>query len=151
MVATGSELQGWTVLHPERGERGFARADDNAVVMKKRIGAWTFLHLSELGEAGQKKLVESGADLRADVVIAGMPEQGEPLTEELLELIRPRVIVLGTAEYPYTAQGKPELRERLEASGAEIFYANEENAVTITVKGNECVVSTMTGRRAALK
>jgi len=139
------------VLHPERGERGFARADDNAVVMKKKIGAWTFLHLSELGEAGQKKLVESGADLRADVVIAGMPEQGEPLANELLELIRPRVVVLGTAEYPYTAQGKPELRERLEASGAEIVYVNEENAVTITVKGNGCVVSTMAGRRIALK
>jgi len=72
------------------------------------------------------------------------------LRDELLELIRPRVIVLGTAEYPYTAQGKPELRERLEASGAEILYVNEENAVTITVKGNECVVSTMAGRRVAL-
>jgi beta-lactamase superfamily II metal-dependent hydrolase len=150
MIAVGSEVQGWRVLHPERNERGFARADDNAVVMKKRIGAWTLLHLSELGEAGQKKLVELGADLRADVVIAGMPEQGEPLTEDLLQVIRPRVIVLGTAEYPYTAQGTPELRERLEASGAEILYVNEENAVSITVKGNECVVNTMAGRRVAL-
>jgi competence protein ComEC len=150
-IGAGSEVQGWRVLYPEPGERGFPRADDNAVVMKKRIGAWTFLHLSELGEAGQKKLAEAGADLRADVVIAGMPEQGEPLKEELLELIRPRVIVLGTLEYPFTALGKPELRERLEANGAEVFYVNEEDAVTITVKAGMCVINTMAGRRAELK
>jgi competence protein ComEC len=150
-VAVGSDVQGWKVLHPERGERGFARADDNAVVLKKRIGAWTFLHLSELGEAGQKKLAESAVDLRADIVITGMPEQGEPLGEELLELIRPRLIVLGTAEYPYTAQGKPELRERLEKSGADLFYLNEEDAVTITVEAGACVLTTIAGRRVALK
>ena len=66
-------------------------------------------------------------------------------------MVQPRVLVLGTAEYPFTAQGKPDLRERLEASGAKVVYVNEEDAVTITVKPTECVLSTMKGRRLQLK
>ena len=150
-IAAGEEVERWSVLYPPRVERGFPRADDNAVVLRKNIGDWTLLHLSELGPNGQQKLLASGAELKADVVIAGMPEQGEPLLDELLHKIRPRVIVLGTAEYPYTAQGSPELRERLEKSGATILYVSEEQAVTIAIKPNECIVTTMRGRRISLR
>ena len=106
--------------------------------------------MSELGANGQKKLLASGAELKADVVIAGMPEHGEPLMDELLEKILPKVVVLGTAEYPYTAQGSAELRERLEKSGATILYVDREQAVTISVKANECVVTSMQGSRISL-
>jgi competence protein ComEC len=149
-LAAGEEVEGWSVLYPPRVERGFPRADDNAVVLRKSIDAWTVLHVSDLGESGQKKLLESGNNLRADIVIAGMPEQGEPLTDGLLEKIRPKIIVLGTAEYPYKAQGSPELRKRLEESGAKIFYVDQEKAVTISVKPKECVVTTMEGKRISL-
>jgi competence protein ComEC len=150
IIAAGDEVDGWSVLNPPRMERGFARADDNAVVLRKRIRDWTFLHLSELGANGQKKLLASGAELKADVVIAGMPEHGEPLMDELLEKILPKVVVLGTAEYPYRAQGSADLRERLEKSGATILYVDREQAVTISVKANECVVTSMQGSRISL-
>lgn len=150
-VATGDLVEGWRVLHPAGVERGFPRADDNAMVLKKRIGAWTVLHLSELGTLGQERLLAAGESLRADVVIAGMPEQGEPLSPALLEAIRPKVIVLGTAEYPYKSQGTSELRKRLEESGATVFYMNETQAVTVSVRANGCLVTSMAGKKISLR
>lgn len=148
-VAAGDDLNGWTVLHPPRNARAFPRADDNAIVLRTQIGAWTVLHLSDLGQAGQQQLLENGV-AHADVVIAGMPEQGEPLSKELLDAIRPQVVILGTAEYPYTALGTPDLRKRLEESGATIFYIDEEDAVTITVSAAECLITSMRGQRISL-
>lgn len=150
-VDAGEDVAGWTLLHPPEMVRAFPRADDNAVVLRKKIGNWTILHLSDLGEAGQRKLLESNGDLRADVVVAGLPEQGEPLMEELLEVIAPRVIILGTTEYPYTARGTPMLRKRLEGSGAKVYYVDEEDAVTVTVNLDVCVVKTMAGDSVSLR
>jgi beta-lactamase superfamily II metal-dependent hydrolase len=115
------------------------------------VGGWTFLHLSELGEEGQKALLESGAALNADIVIAGMPERGEPLSDALLESVQPKVIIMGTAEYPFTAQGSPSLRERLRAADVETYYINEEQAVTITVNPAGCSIRSMRGRRTELQ
>jgi competence protein ComEC len=150
-IAAGDSIQGWSVLHPERNERGFARADDNAVVLHRRIGRWTFLHLSDLGAIGQQELVRKAVSLQADVVIAGMPEQGEPLSDDLLGMIRPKVIILGTSSYPYTAIASPKLRARMEASGAKVIYIDEDQAVTATVRMDRCTIQTMRGQRVDLE
>jgi competence protein ComEC len=148
-ISTGDRVDGWEVLHPEKG-RGFPRADDNSVVLRRLIQGWTVLHISDLGAQGQKQLLESGADLRADIVISGMPEAGEPLGAELLDAILARTIILGTTKYPYTAGGTPELRTRLEKSKAEVFYTTEEDAVTVTFDKDVCEVNGMKGQTARL-
>ena len=141
----GKEEAGWEVLHPLEG-KGFPRADDNCVVLKRRIEHWTVLHLSELGETGQRQLLENTADLRADILIAGMPEQGEPLGAEVLDAVKPRVIILGTSRYPYTAAGSPELRARLESIGADVFYTDDKTSVSVIVRPEMCEVRSMDGR-----
>ncbi|HVK58442.1 MAG TPA: ComEC/Rec2 family competence protein [Candidatus Kapabacteria bacterium] len=145
-IAAGDHVDGWEVLHPTGNERGFPRADDNAVVLRKRIGGWTILHISDLGMSGQRQLLERGMNLQADIIIAGMPENGEPLEDELLEAISPKMIILGTTEYPHTSQGSAALRDRLRDSAPPTVFLNESQAVTLTVTGSECVLSSMQGR-----
>jgi beta-lactamase superfamily II metal-dependent hydrolase len=150
-IAAGDNVDGWTVLNPPRAVRGLPRADDNAVVLRKRIARWSILHLSDLAAAGQQRLLASVPDLRADIVIAGMPEQGEPLRDDLLSAIQAKIIILGTAEYPWTARGSVNLRERLERSGVRVFYVNEEKAVSVSVRADECVIRSMEGTLVRLK
>lgn len=159
-IAAGDLIDQWTVLHPERNDGGFPRADDNAVVLRRTIAGCTILHLSELGPRGQQQLLErnnssqnSPADssLQADILIAGMPEQGEPLHPNLLQAIQPKIIILATAEYPYTAQPKPELRQRLESTGATLFYLHETRAITITLRPNETRVTSMDSKSVTLR
>jgi hypothetical protein len=40
--------------------------------------------LSDLGRAGQSVLLECTNDLRADIVVAGLPNEGEPLCDVLI-------------------------------------------------------------------
>ena len=150
VVATDDQFHGWTVLHPPRG-RGLPRADDNCVVLKRTLGRWTILHVAELGRDGQKQLLESGADLDADIIIAGMPERDEPLEDELLKAISPRAIILGTSRYPHHAAGTPDLKARLERTGAIVFYLMETDAVTIQTKHDQCMIAGMNEAKEVLR
>jgi competence protein ComEC len=135
-VTRGDRAAGWEVLHPTATDK-FDRADDNALVLRGEFHGLRVLLLSELGLAGQRALLARGGDLRADLVVAGMPEQGEPLASELLAAIQPRLIVLADAEFPAMKRPKPSLLHRL-ARGAETFLslrATGSLTVTFTREG----------------
>lgn len=149
VISASDQFSGWTVLHPPKG-RGLPRADDNCVMIKRAVGGWTILHVGDLGAEGQKQLLASDANLRADIVIAGMPEQGEPLQDELLAAIHPRAIILGTSRYPHHAEGTPELRARFERSGAIVFSIVETDAVTIRIRRDQCEIAGMNGTKLQL-
>ncbi len=118
-VSTGDPLAGWEVLHPAATDK-FERADDNAVVLRGEFHGWRVLLLSELGAAGQRALLGRKHELRADIVVAGMPEQGEPLGDELLKAIQPRFILVADTEVPVSKRAKPALSARLMKSGATV-------------------------------
>jgi len=148
-VAAGDEVAGWRVLHPAAAR--FPRADDNALVLARKMDGWRVLLLSDLGTRGQQALLEQGENLRADLVFAGMPENGEPLAPELLAAIQPRVIILGTTRYPVWSMGSPELRARLEKAAEFVFYANDGGAVTASFSTEECRITAMDGKTMVLQ
>ncbi|HUS37288.1 MAG TPA: ComEC/Rec2 family competence protein, partial [Verrucomicrobiae bacterium] len=92
VVAAGDEICGWRVLHPAVGE-DFQRGDDEALVLSKTIDGKTITFLSDLGRNGQQALAARGA-LKSNVVIAGVPNEGEPLRPELMDALKPELIVV---------------------------------------------------------
>src|SRR5258708_5638087 len=98
-VTRGEAIGSWKILHPDSVER-FPQADDSALVLAGRIGATRVLLLSDLGRAGQQALLDRKEDLRADIVVSGLPVQGEPLGDELLNAIQPALIVIVDSELP---------------------------------------------------
>lgn len=129
----GDRAGPWTVLHPDENDR-FTQADDAAMVVKAEIGGATVLLLSDLGRLGQRRLLERNPDLRADIVVIGFPERGEPLVEPLLQAIRPRLIIMAEAGNPISERRSRSVRQRLAASGAEIVDLYERGAVTVRLK-----------------
>ena len=73
----------WQVLHPGAGEN-FARMDDAALVLLGNFYGTRVLLLSDLGRSGQSALLARTNDLRADIVVAGLPDEGEPLCDALV-------------------------------------------------------------------
>lgn len=132
-VEPGDSLAGWTVLHPHSTNH-FSHAEDSALVLRRKIFGTRILLLSELGSAGQNALLESSADVRADVVIAGIPNRGEPLHEALLAAIRPALVVIVDSEMPATKRAGPALRERLAARAFAVVYTRDVGAVTAIVR-----------------
>ena len=143
-VSRGDSTAGWQLLHPDMEDR-FPRADDKTIVL---LGNWfgiRVLLLSELGQAGQRKLFDRQTDLRADIVIAGLPEHAEPLNESLLWATRPKLIIITDSEYPATRRAGEELRNRLEMSKIPVLYTRTTDAVTIKVTKSGWQVRGMTG------
>ena len=132
-VNRGDRFGNWTILHPATDNR-FPEADDNALVLRGEFHGVRVLLCSDLGRPGQRSLLEGEHDLRADVVVCGIPARGEPLGDALLDAVQPRVIIVSASEVPTQERATKELRERLERRGIPVFYTSDDQAVTITVR-----------------
>jgi ComEC/Rec2-related protein len=135
----------WRVLHPDATDH-FPRADDNALVLAGNFHGTRILLLSDLGRAGQSALLGRTNDLRADIVIAGLPEVGEPLCDALLDAIRPKIIVMADSEFPPARRASRELRDRMERSGIPVVYTQTAGAVTILARPDGWQLRTMDGQ-----
>jgi competence protein ComEC len=140
----------WTVLHPADDDR-FAGADDNALVLRGEFNGVRVLLCSDLGLPGQQTLLEREPDLRAEVVVSGVPTRGEPLGNPLLDAIQPRAIIVSASEVPAQERATKELRERLERRGIPVFYTSDDNAVTIILRPKGWEVQAMSGKRLLAK
>ncbi len=138
-------IGGWRVLYPE-GTNNFPRADDNALVLKGNINQTKILLLSDLSRTGQDVLLAHPEELRADIVVAGLPAEGEPLCDALIEAIQPRIIIIADSELPVQRRANRALRERLEQKNIPVIYTRDAGAVTISVRPGGWNLRTMDGR-----
>ena len=145
-VVSGEIMTGWRVLHPYAADK-FPRADDAALVLAREINGVRVLLLSDLGRPGQEALQGRETDLKADIVVSGLPDNGEPLGNPLLGAIKPKVIILSDSEFPATRRASPELRKRLEHYGSPVFFTRDAGAVTITLRNDGWEVADMANRR----
>jgi len=145
-ISSGDQLGSWTVRHPSDSDR-FAQSDDSALVFSGSFHGCRVLLLSDLGRAGQNALLERTPDLRADIVVTGLPSQGEPLSEALLDAIRPRLIVVADSEFPASERAGAKLRERLAQRNTPVIYTRSAGAATMEFRRSGWEVRAMNGIR----
>jgi beta-lactamase superfamily II metal-dependent hydrolase len=143
-IARDDNLAGWTVLHPSSTDR-FPRADDGPLVLIADLRGTRVLLLSDLGSAGQKTLLERTPDLRADIVVAGLPSADEPLSDALLNAIDPHLIIISDSEFPISERASPKLRARLQRSKWAVLYTRATGSVAVNFGQGEWNLRTMSG------
>jgi competence protein ComEC len=141
----GQRLGPWSVLHPDVSDN-FPQADDKALVLYGNFAGMRILLLSDLGRLGQDALLEREPQLRADIVVGGIPVQSEPLCETLLKTLHPRLIIVADSEYPATARARPKLRERLAGQNVPVLYTRETGALTLELDGSRWQLRGMDGK-----
>jgi competence protein ComEC len=146
----GDQAGPWHILHPTEADE-FTQADDGVLVRQGEFLGVRILLLSDLGRAGQDRLLERSSELRADIVVTGIPTQTEPLNDALLEAIRPRLIIIADSELPATARASERLKERLARRNTTVIYTRETGAVTISFRANECEIETAGNLQFKLK
>ncbi len=122
----------WQVLHPASTDR-FALAEDGAVVALGTFDGVRVLLVANLGKVGQNAVLIRHPELRADIVVTGLPENNEPLVSAWLEVLRPKLIIAADSETP-TRRATPALLARLRRSGAEVISTRAAGAVTLSIK-----------------
>jgi competence protein ComEC len=145
----GDVIGPWTILHPSAGD-GFALADDRCLVLRGQFDGVRVLLLSDLGQAGQKELLQRNSDLQADIVITGFPRRGEPLVDALFQAIRPKLVVLAETPEPMSELHLRKVRERLAKGGAEVIETRRSGAVTISIDKSWSVASMKPPRITAM-
>jgi beta-lactamase superfamily II metal-dependent hydrolase len=146
IIQRGDRAGGWQVLHPGAGD-SFAHADDAALVLLGNFHRLRVLLLSDLGRSGQSDLLSYTNDLRADVVIAGLPDEGEPLCDALLDAVQPKIIVVADSEYPANRRASQALHERLDQRKIPVIYTRTAGAVKIVTRPEGWELKTMDGQK----
>jgi len=136
----------WTILHPTPEDR-FPQADDNALVLAASFDGTRVLLLSDLGRPGQAALLERTPDLRADIVVTGLPTASEAISDNFLDAIQPRVIIVGDSDFPVSERASARLCERLAQRSVPVIYTRSAGAVTLEFRGHEWEIRTMEGFR----
>jgi len=132
----------WVIRSPNAALH-FTQADDNAVAMLGNIRGVRVLALSELGLAGQKALAEQNPEPRADIVISGIPARGEPLSDRLLDVVQPRLIIITDSEIPAQQRAKKSVIARLAKRNIPVIYTQSAGAVTLEFKSGHWSMRTM--------
>ncbi len=114
VVERGGIIGHWQVLYPSAINH-FSQADDDSLVLLGEIHGTKVLLLSDLGRSGQEILFNQTNDLRADIVVAGLPEKSQPLSNALLEKIQPKIVIIADSEFPATKRAPAALREQVGA------------------------------------
>jgi len=146
IINRGSTAGCWQAFAPDATDN-FERADDASLVLLGNFYGPRVLLLSDLGREGQNVLLSRTNNLRADIVIAGLPDEGEPLCDALLDAAQPKVIVIADSEFPATRRASPKLRARLEQRGGPVIYTRTAGAVTILLRSNGWELRTMDGQK----
>jgi competence protein ComEC len=146
VLRRGDRLGPWTILHPDENDH-FPQADDKPIVMMGEIEGVRVLLLSDLGKQGQNAVMERRPDLRADIIVSGVPLQNEPVADALLDAVQPQLIIITDSEYPAPQRASPRLRERLASRDVPVLYTRETGAVTLRARRNRWEVTTMNGQR----
>ncbi|MGO9586033.1 MAG: ComEC/Rec2 family competence protein [Limisphaerales bacterium] len=146
IITRGDTAGCWQVFAPDVTD-DFERADDASLVLLGDFYGTRVLLLSDLGRAGQSALLSRTNNLRADMVIAGLPDEGEPLCDALLEAAQPKVIVIADSEFPATRRADPKLCARLEQRGIPVVYTRTAGAVTILLRPDGWEMRTMEGQK----
>jgi len=143
-ISRGDRLGSWTVLHPEASDH-FSQADDSALVLAGAFSGTRVLLLSDLGRPGQNALLERIPDLRAEIVVTGLPVRNEALGDALLDAIQPRVIVVADSEFPVSERATAKLCSRLAQRKIPVIYTRSAGAATIEFQKHGWVLRTMSG------
>jgi competence protein ComEC len=132
----GKTIDDWQMLYPIAG-KNLSHADDNALVLQGNFPGCKVLLLSDLSRAGQSALLAATTDLHADIVVTGLPNEGEPLCDALLAAIQPKLIIIADSELPANRRAKRELKDRLAEKNVPVIYTSSVGAVKIVINKND--------------
>jgi competence protein ComEC len=145
LVSAGTNLGPWQVLHPRATDK-FSAGDDNAVVLRGDFNGVRVLLLSDFGRPGQRALLERETDLRADIVVTGIPTKEEPVNDELLAAIQPQIVIVTSAWHPALEQASKELMARLKSGPWKSLFVHECGTVTLRFREEGCEVKVTRGQ-----
>lgn len=77
-----------------------SRADERVMILRLDWRGWRILFTSDAGLSIERRLLKSGIDVSADVIVAGKNANDLHLGDDFLDAVRPRAIIASNADFP---------------------------------------------------
>ena len=120
---------------------GYGRADDSGLVIRLHWHGWKIMFTGDAGFITETRLLASGADLQADVIISGRNRSDFTGREEFYRAVSPKVIISTNSEFPANERIPANWFTRTEALGITTIDQQQSGAVTLTIKDQGLVLT----------
>lgn len=127
-------VEGLDIWYPAPGDTA-SRADDGCLVVGVAPGGTRVLLVSDLGAIAQERLMTRRPELRAEIVVCGLADRGEPVREALLERWGTRLLIVADAAQPAAAKATDAVKERWRRGPAEVWFTSDTGSVEIRWRG----------------
>ena len=115
---------------------GKESSENNAsIVMLAKLGGLRWLFTGDLEEEGEKFLVATYPELRADVLKVAHHGSNTSSTTTFLSVVQPNIAVISAGERNRYGHPHKDVIERFEKRGIEIWRTDKQGAISYVFKG----------------
>ncbi|GCF72556.1 hypothetical protein BC2926_00970 [Bacillus cereus] len=122
------------VLAPKGKEKG---ENDSSVVIWAKLGGLTWLFTGDLEEEGERLVVSTYPELRADILKVAHHGSKTSSTEPFLSLVQPGVAIISVGERNRYGHPHKEVIEGFKKDGIEIWRTDKQGAISYVFKGEK--------------
>ncbi|MFB5250199.1 DNA internalization-related competence protein ComEC/Rec2 [Bacillus mycoides] len=140
-ISVIGEGEGWRVneaeffvLAPKGKEKG---ENDSSIVLWARLGGLTWLFTGDLEEEGEKFIVSTYPDLRADILKVAHHGSKTSSTDPFLSLVQPTVAIISVGERNRYGHPHKEVIERFKKMGIDIWRTDKQGAISYVFNGEK--------------
>lgn len=138
-ISEVGEGESWRVNEAEffvLAPTGKERSENNAsIVLWAKLGGGTWLFTGDLEEEGEKGLVATYPDLRADVLKVAHHGSNTSSITPFLSAVQPNIAIISVGERNRYGHPHKEVIERFEKMGIEIWRTDKQGAISYVFKG----------------
>lgn len=126
---------------PEADPNSPSRNNDS-IVLRLQLGERALLLTGDIEMAGEKGMLRSGADLRADVVKVAHHGSKTSSTAGFIAAARSRFAIISVGQSSIFGHPNGEVVERWKRSGSQVLTTGNSGTITVTTDGRELEIET---------
>ena len=138
------------ILHAPAELDGHGLADDTGLVIRLHWRGWRILFTGDAGLITESRLLDSGIDLHADVIIMG--RNRDDITGHLafIDAVSPKAIISSHSDFPQNERIPKPWQKKLSQRGITLFNQKLTGAVTLTLENGNLLLTPMLPTAQAL-
>lgn len=134
------------VLHPQRGDLLVPSVDnDQSIVLRFSYGDTSFLLTGDIGSGSEGAILARAAELKSQLLKSPHHGSLSSSSEEFLERVAPRVVVISVGEGNRYGFPDPEVLDRYDRINARVFRTDLHGAVEVLSDSRRILLHTAGG------
>ena len=109
--------------------------NEDSIVLRMRYGGITILLAGDIGETGERRLLDIGTELKSHVLKVGHHGDFNASSEEFLSAVRPQAAIISVGTDDKYSRPKLETLIRLKKAGAKVYRTDRNGHIILKTNG----------------